>query len=144
MTRKDPTFNQLLGINNEGRIAGYFGSGAANHPNKGYTIHLALWARQLRQRELPRIDPRPRSPGLNNKNMRVGFSADSNNLNMVNNNFGFVEHNGVFTNVVDPHGKGAAPGGMTIEQLLGVNDHRQGSWLLDGRKGQRPWLHLRR
>jgi hypothetical protein len=34
----DPTFNQLLGINNAGAIAGYYGSGVAGHPNKGYTI----------------------------------------------------------------------------------------------------------
>lgn len=34
----DPTFNQELGINNSGVIAGYFGSGAAGHPNKGYTV----------------------------------------------------------------------------------------------------------
>ena len=36
----DPTFNQLLGINNEGKIAGYFGSDAAPNfpPNKGYTL----------------------------------------------------------------------------------------------------------
>src|SRR5689334_15600688 len=34
----DPTFNQLLGINNDGTIAGYFGSGAAGHPNKGYLL----------------------------------------------------------------------------------------------------------
>jgi hypothetical protein len=34
----DPTFNQELGINNAGVIAGYFGSGAAGHPNKGYTV----------------------------------------------------------------------------------------------------------
>ena len=34
----DPTFNQLLGINNAGTIAGYFGSGNADHPNKGYTL----------------------------------------------------------------------------------------------------------
>src|SRR5207302_11059160 len=33
----DPTFNQLLGINTHGVIAGYFGSGATGHPNKGYT-----------------------------------------------------------------------------------------------------------
>ncbi len=32
---RDMTFNQLLGINNEGVIAGYFGSGAKGHPNKG-------------------------------------------------------------------------------------------------------------
>ena len=34
----DPTFNQELGINNFGVIAGYFGSGAQGHPNKGYTV----------------------------------------------------------------------------------------------------------
>ena len=34
----DQTFNQLLGINNEGLIAGYFGSGAKGHPNKGYRL----------------------------------------------------------------------------------------------------------
>ena len=35
----DPTFNQLLSINNEGAISGYFGSGAAGHPNKGYVLY---------------------------------------------------------------------------------------------------------
>ena len=34
----DLTFNQLLGINNAGRISGYFGSGATGHPNKGYLL----------------------------------------------------------------------------------------------------------
>src|SRR5579871_4509728 len=34
----DPTFNQLLGINDHGVIAGYFGSGLSGHPNKGYTL----------------------------------------------------------------------------------------------------------
>jgi hypothetical protein len=33
----DSTFNQDLGINNGGVIAGYSGSGASGHPNKGYT-----------------------------------------------------------------------------------------------------------
>src|SRR5215472_3010946 len=36
--RKDLTFNQLLGINNNGVIAGYFGSGDAGKPNKGYVL----------------------------------------------------------------------------------------------------------
>ena len=31
---RDPTFNQLLGINDSGLISGYFGSGMAGHPNK--------------------------------------------------------------------------------------------------------------
>lgn len=34
----DKTFNQLLGINDQGIIAGYFGSSAIGHPNTGYTI----------------------------------------------------------------------------------------------------------
>jgi hypothetical protein len=34
----DPTFNQLLGITNAGVISGYFGSGAAGHPNQAYLI----------------------------------------------------------------------------------------------------------
>ena len=32
----DPTFNQLLGINDDGVIAGYFGAGAQGHPNPGF------------------------------------------------------------------------------------------------------------
>lgn len=60
--------------------------------------------------------------GINNKDLAVGFWADSNNANMVNNNFGFIDHDGTFTNVIDPLGKAAASGGMTVEQLLGVND----------------------
>src|SRR5580693_10400715 len=34
----DVTFNQLLGINDFGVIAGYFGSGAQGHPNQGYLL----------------------------------------------------------------------------------------------------------
>src|SRR6516225_8365396 len=37
---QDTTFTQLLGINDQGTIAGYFGSGAAGHPNKGFTLTL--------------------------------------------------------------------------------------------------------
>src|SRR5271168_4278700 len=36
----DVTFNQELGINSAGMIAGYFGAGngLAGHPNQGYTV----------------------------------------------------------------------------------------------------------
>jgi hypothetical protein len=39
----DPTFNQLLGINDNGLIAGYFGSGAQGHPNMGYQLNGASY-----------------------------------------------------------------------------------------------------
>jgi hypothetical protein len=38
---RDDTFNQLLGINNSGTIAGYFGSGEKGHPNRGYVVRPA-------------------------------------------------------------------------------------------------------
>ena len=55
----DLTFNQLLGINDAGVIAGYFGSGAQGHPNKGYLLLPPYGQRQLRQRELPRLGADP-------------------------------------------------------------------------------------
>ena len=61
---KDPTFNQLLGINNEGKIAGYFGSGMTDgqgvfHPNKGYTLQVDDHRAQSYQRELPGLGADP-------------------------------------------------------------------------------------
>jgi uncharacterized membrane protein len=114
----DPTFNQLLGINNDGKIAGYFGSGTpANlHPNKGYTLNPPYGQGNYMNENFPGSQ-QTQVTGLNNKDLTVGFWADA-----AGNDFGFVEHDGTFTNVVDPLGKNAA-GGMTTEQLLGVNDH---------------------
>jgi hypothetical protein len=118
---RDPTFNQLLGINNEGEIAGYFGSGAAGHPNQGYTLNPPYGqANFVNENFLGSVQTQV--TGINNKGVTVGFWADANHANMVNNNFGFVYDDGTFTDVVDPAGKNKAAGGMTVEQLLGVND----------------------
>ncbi len=124
----DPTFNQLLGINNEGVIAGYFGSGAAGTPNKGYTLGPDYDQDNYRNENFPG-SVQTQVTGINDRGVTVGFWADANNANMVNNNFGFVDVNGHFTNVVDPLAKGA-DAGMTVEQLLGVNDHEKavGFW----------------
>jgi probable HAF family extracellular repeat protein len=120
----DPTFNQLLGINNNGKIAGYFGSGAPGHPNKGYTLSPPYGQGNYHNENFPGSQ-QTQVTGLNNNAPTVGFWADA-----AGNNFGFVEHNGQFMNVVDPKGKGAAAGGMTEEQLLGVNDKNKavGFW----------------
>jgi uncharacterized membrane protein len=55
--------------------------------------------------------------GINNTDRTVGFWADANG-----DNFGFVEHDGHFTNVVDPNAPKPAPGTPSVEQLLGVDD----------------------
>lgn len=105
----DPTFNQLLGINDHGTIAGYFGSGQPGHPNKGYLL-ARPYSSYLNENFPGSVQTQV--TGLNNRGYTVGFWADANN-----DNFGFAEHNGLFTVYQDP-----ATGTGTVNQLLGVND----------------------
>ncbi len=112
---KDLTFNQLLGINDSGVIAGYFGSGAAGHPNKGY---LLLPQGNNINENFPG-SVQTQVTGLNNRGVTVGFWSSMNNANMVNDNFGFVDVGGHFRNADFPTGSPASP---PVDQLLGVND----------------------
>jgi probable HAF family extracellular repeat protein len=114
----DPAFNQLLGINDKGKIAGYFGSGdvAHGHPNKGYTLTPPYGQGNYQNENFPG-SVQTQVTGLNNKDVTVGFWVDANG-----DNFGFVEFNGHFVNVVDPNAPKAAAGAPTVQQLLGVND----------------------
>jgi len=115
----DVTFNQLLGINNEGTIAGYFGSGAVVngtlHPNKGYTFTPDYDTNDFHNENFLG-SVQTQVTGINNKGVTVGFWADA-----ATDNFGFVDNNGVLSDVIDPNGS-KADKGMTVEQLLGVND----------------------
>ena len=109
----DTTFNQLLGINASGLIAGYFGSGMAGHPNKGYLL-LQRRPRGLPERELPRL-AQTQVTGLNNVGVTVGFWADQKG-----DNFGFYATGGHRFHVADyPAGNAASP---AVDQLLGVDD----------------------
>ena len=47
------SFNQLLGINNHGKIAGYYGSGAQGHPNKGYLLAPPYGQSNYRAEDVP-------------------------------------------------------------------------------------------
>jgi Cu/Zn superoxide dismutase len=110
----DPTFNQLLGINNNGTIAGYFGSGAAGHPNQGYLLRRP--GGYVSENYPGSVQTQV--TGLNNAGITVGFFSDQNNASQVNDNFGFVERAGRFTQVNFP----AASSNPPVNQLLGVND----------------------
>jgi hypothetical protein len=112
----DNTFNQLLGVNDEGLIAGYFGSGAAGHPNKGYL--LAPRAGAYLNENFPH-SAQTQVTGLNNTGVTVGFWSSMNNASMVNDNHGFVAVDGHFRTADFPTGAPAAP---PVDQLLGVND----------------------
>jgi hypothetical protein len=114
----DPTFNQLLGINNKGTIAGYFGSGAAGHPNKGYLLFPRYGQGNYASENFPG-SVQTQVTGLNDRGVTVGFWSSMNNASMVNDNFGFWERHGVFHNADFPTGDGGAP---VVDQLLGVND----------------------
>jgi hypothetical protein len=114
--QNDPTFNQLLGINDRGQIAGYFGSGAAGHPNKGYLLvhHDSRFVNE----NVPTA-VQTQVVGLNNTGVTVGFWSSQNTANEMNNNFGFYTWHGRFSNVNFPTANNANP---PVNQLLGVND----------------------
>ncbi|MDQ6663898.1 MAG: PEP-CTERM sorting domain-containing protein [Acidobacteriota bacterium] len=101
----DPAFTQLLGINNAGTIAGYFGSGAAGHPNKGFQLTLP---NTFTSENFP-ASAQTQVVGINNNGGTVGFYVDSNGIT-----HGFLNLNGTFTNSDAP--------GSAFNQLLGVNN----------------------
>jgi len=115
----DPTFNQLLGINDAGKIAGYFGSGAKGHPNKGYTLTPPYHQTNFRNQNFPG-SKQTQVTGLNNGDIQVGFYSTMNTKSGNNNNFGFYSINGKhFHKVNFPTHNPANP---PVDQLLGVND----------------------
>jgi hypothetical protein len=111
---KDPTFNQLLGINDRGRIVGYFGSGAdAAHPNKGFRVLPPYRQRDFLDKNAPG-SAQTQVVGVNNAGVAVGFFVDANGANI-----GFVAHGQHYTPVANPATSPTAP----FNQLLGINNH---------------------
>lgn len=115
----DVTFNQLLGFNNHGVIAGYFGSGAAGHPNKGYVLVRTAAGFKIMNENFPG-STQTQVTGLNDLGVTVGFWSDMNNANEMNDNFGFYWLNGRFHTVNFPTRNNSTP---PVNQLLGVNNH---------------------
>ncbi len=105
----DPTFTQLLGINDAGRIAGYDGSGqtvnGALHPNKGFTYDAPA---AFTSENYPN-SVQTQVIGIDNGGDTGGFWIDAKGVN-----HGFVRFNGAFTAVDDPRG--------AFNQILGVHN----------------------
>jgi hypothetical protein len=112
---RDVTFNQLLGINEAGLIAGYFGSGAAGHPNKGYTVNPPYNQGDFKNENFPH-SVQTQVTGLNDIGYTVGFWA-----NKAGANFGWYKYKGKFHKVDFPGVPNSSP---QMDQLLGVNDNR--------------------
>jgi len=120
---KDQGFNQLLGINNHGKIAGYYGSGAQGHKNKGYVLAPPYGQSNYRAENFPN-SAQTQVTGLNNVGVTVGFFSGTNKANpAANAYFGFWAKNGRFHKIVFPAAK--APAGKSkppVDQLLGINN----------------------
>jgi hypothetical protein len=113
--KKDLTFNQLLGINAAGEIAGYFGSGMAGHPNKGYTIKMPYHQSDFKSENFPH-SAQTQVIGINDIGYTVGFWA-----NKAGANFGFYKYKGKFHDIKGF--PGATNSSPRMVQLLGVNDN---------------------
>jgi len=116
----DLTFNQLLGINEAGVMAGYFGSGSAGHPNQGYLLRSPYGQSGYTAENFPQ-SVQTQVTGLNDRGVTVGFFSDQNTASQMNDNFGFYAQDGWFHEVNFPTPNNATP---PADQLLGVNDHQ--------------------
>jgi len=109
----DPTFNQLLGINDVGVIAGYFGAGDAAHPNKGYTLAAPFTQAGYSNENVPG-SVQTQVTGIDTAGDTVGFWVDGAGVN-----HGFTDVGGTFTTVDNP----ATTASPAFNQLLGLNNH---------------------
>lgn len=112
----DTTFNQLLGINEFGQIAGYYGSGMSGHPNKGYTLPNDGLGLNFQHENFPG-STQTQVTGLNNDGVTVGFW--SNAMGTAGPDFGFYRKNHKYHSANYPTNDPASP---ALDQLLGVND----------------------
>jgi PEP-CTERM motif len=108
----DPTFNQALGINSAGEIAGYFGIGSATHPNQGYTVMPPYAQPNFTNENFPG-SVQTQVTGINNAGLTVGFYIDTAGAN-----HGFFFSGTTFTTIDNPLTT-ATP---AFNQLLGVNN----------------------
>jgi probable HAF family extracellular repeat protein len=108
----DATFNELLSINNRGHIGGYFGSGAAGHPNTGYILRPPYGHAKYQKIMFPG-SAQTQLTSLNNTGVQVGFSIAGGSGHRI---VGWYLDNGQFHSVADT---ASSP----VNELLGVNDH---------------------
>jgi hypothetical protein len=118
----DPTFNQLLGINDKGVIVGYFGSGAAGHPNIGYEIAPPY------TKYTPNMQPgsvQTQATGINNAGLTTGFwsNTDFGTNPPSDANFAFLREptgsNFTYISAIDA----LTAGTPAVSQALGINNN---------------------
>ncbi|HYK31641.1 MAG TPA: hypothetical protein VEV63_06745 [Streptosporangiaceae bacterium] len=101
----DPTFNQLLGINNHNKIAGY---GVQGHANKGYLLTSPLGGPSYHAENFPG-SAETQVAGINDNGVTVGQFFKAGRLS------GFYRQNGIYHKVT-------FPGSSSSNELLGINN----------------------
>ncbi len=122
------TFTQLLGINKNGVIAGYHGSGAtAQTPNKGFTLTLP---KTFTAENYPG-SAQTQVIGINDINDTAGFYVDSRGVT-----HGFYDVGGKFRTMDYP--------GTTFNQALSWNNNEQAAGYSQDSAGNfHPYIHER-
>jgi hypothetical protein len=116
----DPTFNQLLGIDNAGEIVGYFGiGGTPGHPNQGYKIIPPYTS--FTNYNYP-MSVQTQITGITQGGNITGFWSNSNTGTDAN--FGFIglrtKQGYTLINVNDPLAGSMPP----VTQVLGINNSK--------------------
>lgn len=114
----DPTFNQLLGINNHNKIAGYYGSGAHGHPNRGYLLSPPYGQADYHPERFPR-SAQTEVAGINDNGVTVGLFSNTNRPSLLNSFAGFYRQNGKYHKVTFPTSNNSSP---SFNELLGINN----------------------
>jgi hypothetical protein len=111
---KGRAFSRLLGISNRGHIAGYFGSGAAGDPSRGFILRPPYPRQEYQDIDYPGA-AQTQLLGLNEQGIQVGsWSAGAGQGDA-----GFYLMGGHYFPVRFPTNDNASP---PVNQLLGVND----------------------
>lgn len=108
----DPTFNEVLGINDRATLTGFYGSGSKSDPSSGYIVVPPYGQNNFRKESYPSAADTELT-GLNDKRTFVGFYRDSQNDIL-----GTVLVGGIWTNYKHA---GGMPKGKSVTELLGVN-----------------------
>jgi hypothetical protein len=122
---QDPTFTQLLGINDHGTIAGYYGSGATPaNPNRGFTLRLP---NTFTSENFPN-SAQTQVIAIDNRGDTGGFEVDQ-----AGTTHGFLKRlHGSFQTIDLP--------GTTFNQLLGLdNQGRAAGYFQDANGVNHAW-----
>ncbi|MBV8344906.1 MAG: hypothetical protein JO190_07955 [Candidatus Eremiobacteraeota bacterium] len=108
----DPSFNEILGVNDGSKLVGFYGSGSASDPSEGYIVVSPFGSTNFREEAYPGAADTELT-GLNDKKTFVGFFRRMNNDIR-----GLVLVSGIWNNYKHPRGM---PRGKSVTELLGVN-----------------------